>query len=1275
MARPADLRNPAAAAVLRAALAVPLVLAAWIVRTRLLDGSGHGIPYLTFYPAVMFAALFGGLPAGVLATLLSALVTVFWIHAGRMSIPQSAALGLFSLSSLWIVWLIESRRKSALLAERTLADLRQALDRQRETEARYRSYVDCAPDAVFVADERGRFVDVNPAACAMTGYSREELLGLSNADLRHPGDAAAAAETYARLLVDGHSSGDFRFLHKDGTTRWWHVAGTLISPTLCLGFAQDITGSMLAELEARRSNALLLASQALARVGGWEIDLPSRAVFWTEEVYRIIETSPAEYRPELDTVLLFYAPASIPLIQEAIRRAMEEGEPFDLELELITARGRRIWVHVTGHALREQGRLARVLGAFQDITERKRAEAALVDRERDYRRLIQGMPVGVLLQGPQAEILLGNPRAMDLLGVTEEGLLGRTSFDPAWRILHEDGSPFPGQSLPVPRAIATRRPVRNVLMGVERPAPGGLVWLSVDAVPELDGEGQVERVVCTFVDVTERQLAEQEVRKHRATLEAALNSIQDAVFIADAEGGLMDFNDAFVSFHKFRNRADCARTLADFSRLLEITQASGERVPVDQWVVPRALRGEKATNVESCIRRTDTGESWVGSFSFGPIRDSAGRIHGAVVVGRDITEWKRLAEQRHRTIFEHATMGIAWSSPEGLFQEVNPAWNQMLGYGPGELIGVPARTLIHPDELGSSAALRASMVEGAQDEIHQETRWLRKDGRTIWVDLTVRPVRDGAGKVEFHFAMAEDISEKRRVREDLERLLREQEILLANVNVGICLVVDRQQVWINKWMEDTFQYSRAELEGCPTRYLYRRQRDYEALGREAYPALARGESYEAEREMVRRDGQSRWIHFHGKAIDPADLGQGTLWVLTDVTAARQAEEALRASELKYSTLFRILPTGVVLVDDQGRVVDANPASERILGLTRAQQLERSNVDPGLEILRPDGSLCPPEEYVTVRALRTGLAVENVELGMRHPDGSIGWNLVSATPIPVKGLGVAWVGMDITARRKAEAALAELNRVLEDRIQAAVTDLRRKDQMLLTQSRMAAMGEMIGNIAHQWRQPLNALSMLLINLGDARESGELTGEKLARDLATADLLIQDMSSTINDFRNFFRQDKAVAAFSALERVRHAVALVEASFHAGSITIRIEASEDVRLIGFPNEYSQVLTNLLSNSKHAIQASRREPGLVIMRLAREEGMGTLTVTDNGGGVDEAFLDRIFDPYFSTDASGTGIGLYMSKLIIEQNMGGRITARNVEGGAEFSVQVPLAP
>jgi signal transduction histidine kinase len=137
----------------------------------------------------------------------------------------------------------------------------------------------------------------------------------------------------------------------------------------------------------------------------------------------------------------------------------------------------------------------------------------------------------------------------------------------------------------------------------------------------------------------------------------------------------------------------------------------------------------------------------------------------------------------------------------------------------------------------------------------------------------------------------------------------------------------------------------------------------------------------------------------------------------------------------------------------------------------------------------------------------------------------------------------------------------------------------------------------------------------------------------------------------------------------------VALVEASFHAGSITIRIEASEDVRLIGFPNEYSQVLTNLLSNSKHAIQASRREPGLVIMRLAREEGMGTLTVTDNGGGVDEAFLDRIFDPYFSTDASGTGIGLYMSKLIIEQNMGGRITARNVEGGAEFSVQVPLAP
>ncbi len=241
------------------------------------------------------------------------------------------------------------------------------------------------------------------------------------------------------------------------------------------------------------------------------------------------------------------------------------------------------------------------------------------------------------------------------------------------------------------------------------------------------------------------------------------------------------------------------------------------------------------------------------------------------------------------------------------------------------------------------------------------------------------------------------------------------------------------------------------------------------------------------------------------------------------------------------------------------------------------------------------------------------------------------------------------------------------------VRNAIADLRQKDRMLMAQNRLAAMGEMIGHIAHQWRQPLNALNMLLINLGDAHRYGELSAGKLEGDLRRGGLLIQNMSSTIGDFRNFFNPDKGSDRFSALEQVRAAVALVEASFMAEDVAIRIEAPEDFQLSGLPNEFSQVLLNLLSNAKHAIKEAGVQRGEVVIAIAREEGFCRLTVRDNGPGIPGELLERIFEPYFSTREGGTGIGLYMSKQIIEGNMSGRISARNLDGGAEFSILMAL--
>ncbi|NCB00377.1 MAG: HAMP domain-containing protein, partial [Clostridia bacterium] len=253
-------------------------------------------------------------------------------------------------------------------------------------------------------------------------------------------------------------------------------------------------------------------------------------------------------------------------------------------------------------------------------------------------------------------------------------------------------------------------------------------------------------------------------------------------------------------------------------------------------------------------------------------------------------------------------------------------------------------------------------------------------------------------------------------------------------------------------------------------------------------------------------------------------------------------------------------------------------------------------------------------------------------------------------------------------------LEQLNQSLQERVRTTVAELRSKDQLLISQGRQAAMGEMIGNIAHQWRQPLNTLALVLTNLHYAHEAGELTDEYMAEYIATGNRLIQKMSSTINDFSEFFRPNKVKMPFSAERQIRLAIEMVAESFVHCRIEITLEIDQDCTLFGFPNEYSQVLLNLLNNARDAITGAKQEQGRIQVTLGVRQGQGVVSVQDNGGGIPEHVLDKIFEPYFSTKPMGTGIGLYMSKMIIEHNMQGRIEARNIVGGSELSVSVPLA-
>lgn len=380
-------------------------------------------------------------------------------------------------------------------------------------------------------------------------------------------------------------------------------------------------------------------------------------------------------------------------------------------------------------------------------------------------------------------------------------------------------------------------------------------------------------------------------------------------------------------------------------------------------------------------------------------------------------------------------------------------------------------------------------------------------------------------------------------------------------------------------------------------------------------------------------------------------------------------EGLLDAQRKYMRALEQSANSVVITNAHGDIEYVNPRFCESTGYTLEEVIGQNP-----RILKSGETSA--EEYKYLWASIVAGGVWRGEFHNRRKDGSLYWESVSIAPIRnEKGVITHFVAVkeDITRRKEVEDDLWHLNKSLEQRVWVEVAKNREKDHLLIHQSRLAAMGEMIGNIAHQWRQPLNALGLLLINIQDAYAHHECDQNYLDESVAKGRQLIDKMSSTIDDFRNFFKPDREKVRFSLERAVRDALSVVESSFISNGITVALEIKQDASVMGFPNEYAQVVLNILGNAKDAILTQNVQNGRVEIVIGQDEVQAYVSIRDNGGGVEGDVIEKIFDPYFTTREKGTGIGLYMSKMIIENNMNGRIEVRNTHDGAEFRVVTPL--
>jgi PAS domain S-box-containing protein len=359
-------------------------------------------------------------------------------------------------------------------------------------------------------------------------------------------------------------------------------------------------------------------------------------------------------------------------------------------------------------------------------------------------------------------------------------------------------------------------------------------------------------------------------------------------------------------------------------------------------------------------------------------------------------------------------------------------------------------------------------------------------------------------------------------------------------------------------------------------------------------------------------------------------------------------------------------TGILLYQEE--ILFANDAFEKITGYT-ADEMRGKKV----------WEFFHPTHHETIRNNVSGRLAGSDTAGFHHDlrlitkKGKLKWVRSFAATIPY---GDGFAGMlnmyEVTDQKLLERELNDVYKNMAKKVGEGVKMQRAQEHQLIQQSKMAAMGEMVAAIAHQWRQPLNLISMVVQEFSEMFDNKATTREDVQDTVYFCMNQIDYMSQTINDFQNYLKPSDAVTRFDVNETIRGAIKLLgDRHIQKNTQTVLELTTAAVEVEGNENEFKQVLLILLNNAMDAIAAKKIE-GVITIRT-QIGGETRITLEDNGGGIPAEVLPKIFDNYFTTKGeSGTGLGLYMARNIIEEHMGGSIAVDNTKDGARFSLSFP---
>lgn len=417
-----------------------------------------------------------------------------------------------------------------------------------------------------------------------------------------------------------------------------------------------------------------------------------------------------------------------------------------------------------------------------------------------------------------------------------------------------------------------------------------------------------------------------------------------------------------------------------------------------------------------------------------------------------------------------------------------------------------------------------------------------------------------------------------------------------------------------------------------------------------------------EASMIKDGKQYRFI-VQAKQMEMNEINRGTVVTFTDVTEIEGIKKELNNSnrvllenEEKLRAITSSALDAIIMLDNEGKLIFWNPKAKDMLGYETDEIMGKDFH----KIVAPK-AFHEASKVAYEKFSRTG---EGAALGQILELSAIkkgGYEFPISLVLSGVKIDGEWHGIgfmrDITERNKLQS------------------ELKQKDEIMLAQSRQAAMGDMISMIAHQWRQPITAIGMGAQNLQLDIELDDIDPKRFDTKLSKIVELTAFLSKTIDDFRNFLKPNKKPDTSMLSKVLTGALGIVGKSLENNNITLKYSLQSDIEITTYSNEVIQVLINIINNAKDIINIKEIDNGVVFLNVSHDEETAKFEICDNAGGIPEDILPRIFEPYFSTkeERGGTGLGLYMSKMIVQKHLKGIISAHNSAEGACFGITIPL--